>query len=452
MSQTEDASTIAPVPRPFRGTHSRWLTVALSGVREWPDFHYVQNYDGFRFTLLPETDKSPPAIAIELGFGVDDRTARVAIRRFLSAYAWAYGQPAIEDFALGAGFPGGVGKPLGAQGGIKFVVQNFWLEYLPTTNEPRTRLCLALYREALGLNNDAYRFLAFSKVINALFNAPADQIAWINRSIPKLSDQRALERIAQLKATQSDLGSYLYGSGRCAVAHAYAEPLADPDDPEDTERLMKDLPIMRELAEHLVEFELGVKSSDAIRNEHLYELEGFREHFGSALVARLKAKEPVMPSELPALPPLSFHFREYLPLETFLGMKPLITSVENGVVIVECISKSGYTGLFLELDFPGERLRIDPLEGILGTDDGSSQAMLATIHAVRFKGHVFGNRIVEVWTAGGDEPIGRTAPYIPMNMRWDYAAWRSDLKDCFWEYLKRIGSEAIASVAAAPRA
>ena len=447
MSQMEDPTK--PTLRAgrmhsVRGAPSRWFTVALSGVREWPDIDYVQRYDGFEFRLLAETDRSPPAISIELGRSIDSRAARVAIRRFLSAYSWTYGQPALEDFAIGAGFPGGVGKAVGAQGGVRFVVPNFWLEYLPATTDPKTRLSLALYREALGLNNDAYRFLAFSKIINVLFNGPAQQIAWINKTIPLLSDRRALDRVSILKTTHTDLGAYLYASGRCAVAHAYASPLADPDSPEDTERLTADLPVARALAEYLIEFEQGVKAAETVRGQHLYELEGFRAHFGDPLIARLRAREVVPVDDLAKLPPLSFHFREHLPLGTFMGMDATIAAVLDGVVVVECLSKSKAAGLILELNFPGERLRIDPLEGVLGTDDGSSQAMLATIHASRFKGYVFGNKIVEVWAAEGAEPLGRTAPYIPMNMRWDYNAWRSELRDRFSDYLKRIGSETIA--------
>jgi hypothetical protein len=50
----------------------------------------------------------------------------------------------------------------------------------------------------------------------------------------------------------------------------------DPDDPQDTERLARDLPLMKAVAEYAIEHELGVRSMRTIWREHLYELAGFR--------------------------------------------------------------------------------------------------------------------------------------------------------------------------------
>ena len=88
---------------------SRWLTVAIREVTVWPEVEYFQEYDGFEFILLPETTRTPPAIAIELVPPLDLRKARAALRRFLSAYAWAEGHEIDDDFGVGSGYPGGVG-------------------------------------------------------------------------------------------------------------------------------------------------------------------------------------------------------------------------------------------------------------------------------------------------------------------------------------------------------
>lgn len=425
---------------PPRKGRSRWLTVAIRDVVSWPDIEYFQDYDGFEFILLPETTRTPPAVAIELGPPLDYRGARAAIRRLLSAYSWAESHAAIDDFGIGAGYPGGVGKE---EGPVRFSRPGFRLDYLPSTSDTKARLCLALYREALGLNNDAYRFLAFFKIVNVLHERGGAQTAWINGAIPKLTERRALERLAELRKTEKDLGRYLYESGRCAVAHAYAQPVADPDEPADTERLSADLPIVQALAEHLIEFELGVKSAATIRKEHLYELEGFRVHFGTGLTARLKAKDAVKPEEVPALPSLGFHVREHLPQGTFLGMSARVADVQQGVVIVECVAASALATLIVELDFSKERLRIDPLEGIRSSDDGSSNAMLTAMDAHLFWRHIFGNRIVEVWPEGADRPWGRTAPYIPTNMRFNGDAWRQEQQEFFRAYLFRMGNESL---------
>jgi hypothetical protein len=425
---------------PVRRAQSRWLTVAIRNVAVWPDVEYFQDYDGFEFILLPETTRTPPAVAIELMPPLDLNKARAAIRRFLSAYAWAERHAAEDDFGIGSGYPGGVGKN---EGPIQTSGANFRLDYLPSTTDPKARLCLALYREALGLGNTTYRFLAFFKIINVLHENGAKQIAWINAAIPKLADRLALERLDKLCKPQTDLGKYLYESGRCAVAHAYAEPIADPDDPEDTERLNSELPIVQALAEHLIESELGIKSAETIHRDHLYELAGFREHFGPDLIARLKSKSAVKSDELRPLPALIFHVRDHLPRSSFLRMTSTIVSADGGIVIVDCVSSPPLASIRMELDFPAERMRIDPLDGIGLVDDGSANAMAVAMDVHFLFRYIFLNRVVEVWADGADQAWGRTAPYIPLNMRFDGRAWEQEHQEIFRNHLLRLGQEVV---------
>jgi hypothetical protein len=414
---------------------SRWLTVAIRGIVVWPEVEYFQEYDGFEFILLPETTRTPPAVAIELVPPLTLRTARAALRRFLSAYAWAEGHAIDDDFGIGAGYPGGVGKP---EGPVRTTGKNFHLAYLPSTTDPKARLCLALYREALGLNNPAYSFLAFFKIINVLHKTGPKQIAWINAALPQLTDHTALSCLKELRQKQPDLGRYLYESGRCAVAHAYAQPIADPDDPAETERLQSELPIVRAVAEHLIEFCLGVKSSDTVRAEHLYELAGFRRHFGEEICSRLKAKAAVTLAEMPALPRLDFNARHRIVRRPFLGMTSTVVSVRDGAVIVLCRSADQLTSLQLELDFHAERLRIDPFNGLATSDDGTPAGVLAALDTHRFFRQIFGNLVVEVRAENELELWGETAPYIPVNMRANAQAWQESDAALFREYLLRF--------------
>src|SRR5207302_10934059 len=107
----------------------------------------------------------------------------------------------------------------------------------------------------------------------------SEQKKWINSTLPKLNDFFAQERLRELRKAHTDVGSYLYESGRCAVAHAFADLVVDPDDPSDTRRLIQDLPVIKALAEFAIEHEFSVKSRKTFRSDHLYQLEGFRELF-----------------------------------------------------------------------------------------------------------------------------------------------------------------------------
>jgi hypothetical protein len=56
----------------------------------------------------------------------------------------------------------------------------------------------------------------------------------------------------------NDVGEYLYGQGRCAVAHAN-NTTVDPDDYADRRRLSADLPLVKEVAALFIEKELGIE-------------------------------------------------------------------------------------------------------------------------------------------------------------------------------------------------
>ena len=108
------------------------------------------------------------------------------------------------------------------------------------------------------MQNTPYKFLGYMKIVNVLHSKGQEQIAWINATLPTLQNEEAQRRIDELRTSDVDLGEYLYASGRCAVAHAYDDPVVDPDNPKDVLRLAADMPIARALAEYLIEHELNV--------------------------------------------------------------------------------------------------------------------------------------------------------------------------------------------------
>ena len=103
---------------------------------------------------------------------------------------------------------------------------------------------MALYREAQTVNSIPFSFLSYFKILNIFW--PDNQI--VNRLrnlLPILKDDQTQARIKELSTKHEDIAQYLYTSGRCAVAHAYAEPIVDPDDVTHTRRLSEDMWIIR---------------------------------------------------------------------------------------------------------------------------------------------------------------------------------------------------------------
>jgi hypothetical protein len=159
----------------------------------------------------------------------------------------------------GGSHPINVGKGTG-----RMINPTLRADYLPSSDDPKVKLALAFYREALGVNSIPYQFLGFFKIINILFQTGSEQEGWIRRTLPKLTDHLALPRIEVLRRQHTDIPKYLYGSGRCAVAHAFAEPLVNPENPRDSERLVLDLPLVKALAAYLIEHEFGIKSIQTV--------------------------------------------------------------------------------------------------------------------------------------------------------------------------------------------
>lgn len=117
---------------------------------------------------------------------------------------------------------------------------------------------MALYREAVGLADYTYRFLGLFRILNITLGKSVDQIRWINRHLSDLVGYPS-ERCAAIDAGGArDVGSYLYGAGRSALAHAAVPPVIDPDVLDDTHRINLDLHVVRALVELYMERALGL--------------------------------------------------------------------------------------------------------------------------------------------------------------------------------------------------
>lgn len=239
---------------------TRYLRVRVETRIPWPTKETVVRFRDRELTLYPETDELPPTVllAYEDTKMTSDEALQL-VRRFLSSLSWAEGRPIQDLEYLDGTQPVWIGK-----GRTRTVDPHFRADYLPDPPDAKAQLALALYREALYVNSIPYKVLGFFKVLNVLFPDGPGQITWINQAVDRLADVSIEKQAAALRAEGKDVGQYLYGSGRCGVAHAWAEPVADPDDPEDTRRLVWDLPVIRGLAERAIEHEMGVKSHATI--------------------------------------------------------------------------------------------------------------------------------------------------------------------------------------------
>lgn len=240
----------------------RWMVVTIEGEPDWPARETEVVFAGRTFVLRPLDGESAPDVRTLYEHPAEEMDAFQAICSLLSSLSWWQRRPIRGIYRLSCTTP--------IRGCIRRMTPVIWDGFalsasMTRLEDERARRAIAVYRESLSLKNTPYEFLGFMKIVNILHSKPEDQIAWINATLPLLKDERARHRIEQLKQEHTDLGGYLYGSGRCAVAHAYAAPVVDPDSPADVFRLAEDLSVARALAEYLIEHELGVPWSGARR-------------------------------------------------------------------------------------------------------------------------------------------------------------------------------------------
>lgn len=410
--------------------------MAVHSSIPWPTRDTEISFRGQTIVLSPETPDTSPGIEIEYEAPMTSDQAYELLRRFMSALAWLEGGGISELFCVGSTRRIGLGR------GPRMMTTTHFSAYdLPEPSDEKALLALALYNEALRVNSKAYQFLGFYKIINVLYESGAKQKAWIRAALPSLASDENQKRIQEITALGLDVADYLYESGRCAVAHAYSNPVVDPDEPKDIRRLSADLPLMKALAEYLIEHDMGVKSQATIWHEHLYELKGFRSLVGLGNVEALKREEQIDPEAIPSFPPVSIRLREKRPYEVLEVMKTRIVECGKGTLRLQCHSRTAPLVLSLLLDFAQERLRFDFSRDIQLIDDQSPHSTAAALELNRFLTELILNGELEVRESETDLLLGRLLPYIPFNMdpRRTMDALQADLERLQVEHARRLG-------------
>jgi hypothetical protein len=173
---------------------------------------------------------------------------------------------------------------------------------------------------------------------------------------------------------------------------------------------------MRAVAEYAIEHELGVSSMRTIWREHLYELAGFREELGAALVESLRNRDDVPLETFTGLPRIGVRLRDHEPFPGLEGLNPEVVSATDGKLVLRCRSEDRSLEMVLHLNFPAERLEFDPERGAGIRDDGSVAAAEKALSLVGFIRGMYSNGELEVWDSDRQILLGRCDAYIPVNV------------------------------------
>jgi hypothetical protein len=318
------------------------------------------------------------------------------------------------------------------------ITEELNLTYLPEPTEDRGRLALALMREGHSLNHPAYAFLSFYRVLEAALPDGRQRGAWITANLDRIFDHRGREALEKLKATGiTDFGGHLYKSGRQAIAHAAADPVINPDDASDYDRLQGELPIMRGLAQLAIEEILGIKTRHTIWKEHLYELAGFKERLGADFVQRVLAGVETFEGDIVDFPRIDIELRRSDPFMALKGMCPVLVAQQGKMMQLVYRSPDELVQMVFVLDFGEERLRFEWNRGIQGRDDGSALAATYAAELARFVRDYIGNGELHIYDADNRTLLSRVDAFIPMNYWANHEALNEQIARCTEESERR---------------
>ena len=397
-----------------------WLIVAFeSAIRDSRDQLEVE-YDGLKLHIKPSLDEYCDLAAFFVEPPQEIADVQIKINRFLSAMAWKD----LRHYITRGGMASGARVeqrniprfnyrekrqyPYGE-------ISRFDFEHLQVPRDDRQRLALALYREALGANQEFYRFLSFFTILEILYHNDATQITWINAHVPSVRSYFAIQRLRELGSEGINIGKYLVRRGRNAVAHAFAQRIRDPDVITDIVSMKKDAELMQGLAIILIEEELAFPSLSKIWREHLYELEGFKSLFGDGLTARLKSGQDLPLEQLPPIPPLRIELKEKAAYQAFRNLQFRITSCRNGKVLLLTDTAQHPVQVGLILDFPAETLEL--LLESLNINRGNEQYSRDLEASIwEFLIDYFGNGCLQVFDNAEQRRLSHKTAFVPVKV------------------------------------
>lgn len=398
-------------------SHFGWLTAAVHSSVPWPQEDVLVHYDGDDYFLRGVNDHSgrmsAPAITMRCAKEqIDEVLGKVY--RFASILGWfkqgcvyvgshvtgshpiLYSEPAQTGTILAGGRNG------------------FDCNYMPIIRDDSTRRALTFWREGLHLKqfHIGYAFLSFFKVIESQLESNT-RIRWMNGAIPQLTGE-AGKRVQVLLSDDEDVGSYIYKSGRSAIAHAqFSDGRGDPDIPSDRVRLAKDIDIVEALARKYISEVLQVPDESdvhSIRNRLLplrtvVSTENWNLLCNGHHVSRRRVGIHGLRVGVALWP------KQPTPVLSNLSIR--VTEVRNGHVSILAGNDSTTLQLAFILDFREGKAHVD-LEASRYTPPIQGSLVDAAVSTIEFRKAVLFNGIVELWLPDG----GRVdcEMVLPMNI------------------------------------
>lgn len=418
------------------GKSGDWLFINLRPRMAWPIRAQVIEFEEHEIWLLPITRDAKPGLAAR-NSRLDRDATLAMLYRLTSLISW-YKDDGVIVTNHGGGSP--MLPAYGKDNDNHIILPDtFDFHRMPPVTDDKGKLAIALMREGRGLTHPAYSFLTFYRVLECAIADGRQRSKWIEDNVKNLTRGRTAEALEQLGLSDPrDIGLHIFNSGRNAVAHARGDPIANPDDPIEYQRLQRERPIIEGLASLAIEKILGIKTSHTIYREHLYELEGWKARFGKDLIEIISNNEKIDPLTTIDLPEINVRLRLSEAFEPLENMSPLGWDVHESQAVVQFQSQDGFVSMTFLLDFRNERL-VFPLEnGIRFEDDGSAAAAQTAKSIVKFNHDYNANGELQIWDAETDTLMSRLEAFIPVNVIFNPEGAKAQLEQWDREISRRL--------------
>lgn len=428
-----------------------WIVANIQPDGAWPVNAQRVEWRGHAIWIIPLMKKHHPAVTMKVVPGVSRSDCEELLMRFVSNLSWVESCGHIVVELSGSSLP----APLSLlrDTGI-MTCESFDLSYFPEPTDNRAPLALALMREGRGLNHPAYSFLSFFRVLEVVFSGQKRK-TWVEAAIDTVNGHGAQAVVQALRAKGiQDIGNHLYESGRCAIAHANKQPIVDPDKPDDLRRLRSEAPLIRALAQKVIEEELSVETRNTVYRKHLHELAGFKEILGAEIVELLVKNEQDAVQRTIDIPEINVELFDKPTYEPLRRLVPREMKHSQSKLYIVFSSADENVRFRVCLDFAAERLLFSPFTDVGVMDTGSAASARRVREVLRFEQELFGNGRLRIVNADTGKLISWKSAFIPVNMlqdadgcaaqlaMWDRtAARRQDYEDRYAARLKwfRLG-------------
>ena len=235
-----------------------WTTLSFDTDKDFDKAVSEVEYDNFKIEVVQGSASQSHNLYVPFSQDTDFLGSLGAGLRFLSELSWLFNSRVNYFGSVGSGqnkIP------------IREIAAYYWIknaicltDYRQIAIRKEQKIALGIYREARNSNSRFYEFLSYFRIINMTNRTRLMQVAWINNNFSIPRDVHNVRKTLAEKGI-ADVGKHLYESGRCAIAHASLTSggdIADPNNPADLSRINGEVTLVRELAELLINRDLGV--------------------------------------------------------------------------------------------------------------------------------------------------------------------------------------------------